>query len=143
MSPFGATVMLRRPLSLSATTSAWKPGGRIRPASSASGAGRAPWAKVAAKTAARRTGAVFMSAGKLPRNSREASARPVTQEIRLASVPRLRVACPPMSNWEYKIISSGKGGFASPALMEKFLNDLGQENWEIVSFHQPPDNALA
>ncbi len=48
-----------------------------------------------------------------------------------------------MSNWEYKIISSGKGGFASPALMEKFLNDLGQENWEIISFHQPPDNALA
>ncbi|AOS44520.1 hypothetical protein Verru16b_01582 [Lacunisphaera limnophila] len=48
-----------------------------------------------------------------------------------------------MSNWEYKIISSGKGGFASPALMEKFLNDLGQENWEIISFHQPADNALA
>ncbi|HWA27726.1 MAG TPA: hypothetical protein VG734_18870 [Lacunisphaera sp.] len=48
-----------------------------------------------------------------------------------------------MSNWEYRIISSGKGGFASPALMEKFLNDLGRENWEIISFHQPPDNALA
>lgn len=48
-----------------------------------------------------------------------------------------------MSNWEYRIISSGKGGFASPALMEKFLNDLGQENWEIISFQQPPDNALA
>lgn len=48
-----------------------------------------------------------------------------------------------MSNWEYKVISSGKGGFASPALMEKFLNDLGQENWEIISFHQPSDNALA
>jgi hypothetical protein len=48
-----------------------------------------------------------------------------------------------MSNWEYKMISSGKGGFASPALMEKFLNDLGQDNWEIISFHQPPDNALA
>ncbi len=48
-----------------------------------------------------------------------------------------------MSNWEYKSISSGKGGFASPALMEKFLNDLGQENWEIISFHQPPDNAMA
>ncbi len=48
-----------------------------------------------------------------------------------------------MSNWEYKIISSGKGGFASPALMEKFLNDLGLENWEIISFHQLPDNALA
>jgi hypothetical protein len=27
--------------------------------------------------------------------------------------------------------------------MEKFINDLGQENWEIISFHQPPDNALA
>lgn len=48
-----------------------------------------------------------------------------------------------MSNWEYKVISSGKGGFASPALMEKFLNDFGQENWEIISFHQPPDNPLA
>jgi hypothetical protein len=48
-----------------------------------------------------------------------------------------------MSNWEYKVISSGKGGFASPALMEKFLNDLGQENWEILSFHQPADNMLA
>lgn len=48
-----------------------------------------------------------------------------------------------MSNWEYKLISSGKGGFASPALMEKFLNDLGQENWEIISFSQHPDNPLA
>ena len=48
-----------------------------------------------------------------------------------------------MANWEYKVISSGKGGFASPALMEKFINDLGQENWEIISFHQPPENALA
>ncbi|HYC72243.1 MAG TPA: hypothetical protein VEB66_13600, partial [Opitutaceae bacterium] len=48
-----------------------------------------------------------------------------------------------MSNWEYKIISSGKGGFASPALMEKFLNDLGQEQWEIIHFHTPPDNPLA
>lgn len=48
-----------------------------------------------------------------------------------------------MSNWEYKLISSGKGGFASPALMEKFLNDLGQEQWEIIHFHTPADNALA
>lgn len=62
---------------------------------------------------------------------------------RLASIAGLGDACPPMSNWEYKIISSGKGGFASPALMEKFLNDLGQESWEIISFHQPADNALA
>ncbi len=48
-----------------------------------------------------------------------------------------------MSNWEYKAISSGKGGFATPALMEKFLNDLGQEEWEIVEFRTPPDNPLA
>jgi hypothetical protein len=48
-----------------------------------------------------------------------------------------------MANWEYKVISSGKGGFASPALMEKFLNDLGQEQWEIIDFHGTPDNPLA
>ena len=27
-----------------------------------------------------------------------------------------------MSNWEYKAISSGRGGFATPALLEKFPN---------------------
>lgn len=48
-----------------------------------------------------------------------------------------------MSNWEYKVITSGKGGFASPNLLEKFLNDLGQESWEIVHFQTQPDNALA
>lgn len=48
-----------------------------------------------------------------------------------------------MANWEYKVISSGKGGFASPALMEKFINDLGKEQWEIVNFHPAPDNPLA
>jgi hypothetical protein len=48
-----------------------------------------------------------------------------------------------MANWEYKVISSGKGGFASPALMEKFINDLGQEQWEIINFHTLPDNAMA
>ncbi len=48
-----------------------------------------------------------------------------------------------MANWEYKVISSGKGGFASPALMEKFINDLGQEQWEIINFHTAPDNQLA
>jgi len=48
-----------------------------------------------------------------------------------------------MSTWEYKVISSGKGGFASPALMEKFINDLGQEQWEIIHFHTAPDNPLA
>jgi len=48
-----------------------------------------------------------------------------------------------MANWEYKVISSGKGGFASPALMEKFINDLGQEQWELINFHTAPDNPLA
>ena len=47
-----------------------------------------------------------------------------------------------MSLWEYKIITSGKGGFASPALLEKFLNDLGRDEWEIVQFHAQPDNFL-
>lgn len=48
-----------------------------------------------------------------------------------------------MSNWEYKVITSGKGGFASPDRMEKFLNDLGQEGWEVITFHTQPDNLLA
>ncbi|MDP2138645.1 MAG: hypothetical protein Q8J74_12425 [Candidatus Didemnitutus sp.] len=48
-----------------------------------------------------------------------------------------------MSNWEYKVITSGKGGFATPVLLAKFLNDLGQEEWEIIHFQSPPDNPLA
>lgn len=48
-----------------------------------------------------------------------------------------------MALWEYKVISSGKGGFVSPALLEKFLNDLGKEDWEIIQFHPAQDNILA
>ncbi len=48
-----------------------------------------------------------------------------------------------MPHWEYKVITSGKGGFASPSLLEKFLNDLGREDWEIIHYHTPPDNLLA
>jgi hypothetical protein len=48
-----------------------------------------------------------------------------------------------MSLWEYKVITSGKGGFATPALLEKFLNDLGRDEWEIIHFQTPPDNFLA
>ena len=48
-----------------------------------------------------------------------------------------------MAIWEYKVISSGKGGFASPAMLEKFLNDLGKEEWEVIDFRTPPDNPLA
>ena len=42
-----------------------------------------------------------------------------------------------MSVWEYKVISSGKGGFATPALMESFLNQLGKDEWEIIHFATP------
>ncbi|HTQ32277.1 MAG TPA: hypothetical protein VMI53_13780 [Opitutaceae bacterium] len=48
-----------------------------------------------------------------------------------------------MALWEYKVITSGKGGFATPALLEKFLNDLGKEEWEIIEFRTQPDNVLA
>src|SRR5688572_19020202 len=48
-----------------------------------------------------------------------------------------------MSLWEYKVISSGKGGFATPALLEKFLNDLGRDEREVIEFRAAPDNALA
>ncbi len=48
-----------------------------------------------------------------------------------------------MSLWEYKVITSGKGGFATPALMEKFLNDLGREEWEIIHFQTQSDNSLS
>ncbi|MEY2880922.1 MAG: hypothetical protein RLZZ15_3302 [Verrucomicrobiota bacterium] len=48
-----------------------------------------------------------------------------------------------MSVWEYKVISSGKGGFATPALLEKFLGDLGRDEWEIIHYQSPPDNSLA
>ena len=48
-----------------------------------------------------------------------------------------------MAIWEYKVISSGKGGFATPVMMEKFLNDLGKEEWEIIEFTTPADNPLA
>jgi hypothetical protein len=48
-----------------------------------------------------------------------------------------------MPVWEYKVISSGKGGFATPALLESFLNQLGTEEWEIIEFRGQPDNPLA
>ena len=48
-----------------------------------------------------------------------------------------------MALWEYKVITSGKGGFATPALLESYLNQLGTEEWEIVEFRTQPDNFLA
>ncbi len=48
-----------------------------------------------------------------------------------------------MAIWEYKVISSGKGGFANPSLLENFLNDLGKEEWEIIDYRPADDNPLA
>lgn len=48
-----------------------------------------------------------------------------------------------MSLWEYKVITSGKGGFATPALLEKFLNDLGRDEWEIIHYTPQPENPLS
>ena len=48
-----------------------------------------------------------------------------------------------MAIWEYKVISSGKGGFASPQLLENFLNELGTDEWEIIDYRATPDNPLA
>jgi hypothetical protein len=48
-----------------------------------------------------------------------------------------------MSIWAYKVITSGKGGFATPALLETFLNQLGTDGWEIIHFQTQPDNPLA
>ena len=48
-----------------------------------------------------------------------------------------------MAIWEYKVISSGKGGFATPVMLEKFLNDLGKEEWEVIEFTTPAENPLA
>ncbi len=48
-----------------------------------------------------------------------------------------------MSVWEYKVITSGKGGFATPVLLESFLNQLGKDEWEIIAFRAQPDNPLA
>ncbi len=47
-----------------------------------------------------------------------------------------------MANWEYKVISSGKHGMASMAALEQHLNDLGQQQWEIITWHTAPDNPL-
>jgi hypothetical protein len=48
-----------------------------------------------------------------------------------------------MALWEYKVITSGKGGFATPALLETYLNQLGTDEWEIIEFRAQPDNPLA
>lgn len=48
-----------------------------------------------------------------------------------------------MALWEYKIITSGKGGFASATMLESFINQLGRDEWEIIEFRTDPANPLA
>jgi hypothetical protein len=48
-----------------------------------------------------------------------------------------------MAIWEYKVITSGQHGFASPALLETHLNSLGKDEWEIIHFQTQPNNPLA
>ncbi|MBK9990976.1 MAG: hypothetical protein IPP19_09645 [Verrucomicrobia bacterium] len=48
-----------------------------------------------------------------------------------------------MALWEYKVITSGPHGFASPTLLEAHLNALGKDEWEIIHFQTLPNNALA
>lgn len=47
-----------------------------------------------------------------------------------------------MALWEYKVITSGKGGFASATMLESYLNQLGKDEWEIVDFRTDPNNSL-
>ena len=48
-----------------------------------------------------------------------------------------------MALWEYKVITSGKGGFASATMLESYLNQLGKDEWEIIDFRADPNNTLA
>ena len=48
-----------------------------------------------------------------------------------------------MALWEYKVITSGRGGFASATMLESFLNQLGKDEWEIIDFRTDPTNGLA
>ena len=48
-----------------------------------------------------------------------------------------------MPLWEYKHITSGPHGFATPALLEAHLNQLGKDEWEIIHYQTLPANALA
>lgn len=48
-----------------------------------------------------------------------------------------------MALWEYKVITSGPHGFASPALLEAHVNALGKDEWEIIHFQTLPNNPLA
>jgi hypothetical protein len=47
-----------------------------------------------------------------------------------------------MANWEYKVLSGGKMGLGSMAMLEQFLNELGQQQWEVISWQTDPETPL-
>ncbi len=47
-----------------------------------------------------------------------------------------------MALWEYKVITSGKGGFATATMLETYLNQLGKDEWEIIDFRTDAVNSL-
>lgn len=47
-----------------------------------------------------------------------------------------------MANWEYKVLSGGKMGLGSMSMLEQFLNELGQQQWEVISWQTDPENPL-
>jgi hypothetical protein len=47
-----------------------------------------------------------------------------------------------MANWEYKVLSGGKMGLGSMSMLEQFLNELGQQQWEVVSWQTDPETPL-
>jgi len=44
---------------------------------------------------------------------------------------------------EYKVISSGKADSPRRRLLEKFLGELGRDEWEIINYQSAADNPLA
>lgn len=47
-----------------------------------------------------------------------------------------------MAHWEYKVLSGGKMGLGSMALLEQFLNELGQQQWEVINWQTDAENPL-
>lgn len=47
-----------------------------------------------------------------------------------------------MSLWEYKLLSSKQTPFANLSVLESFLNALGKDQWEIISWRTAAENPL-
>lgn len=47
-----------------------------------------------------------------------------------------------MAHWDYKVLSGGKMGLGSMSMLEQFLNELGQQQWEVISWQTDPESPL-